>query len=216
MAASAPVPDAQRSHRLRGRLGPALIAGVLLLGAAIEHGPELAPRAAAAAPLRIAVTPDLSDFAEIHSANLADYESCQLKVTYMGAQTKRRSSLAVVSALRTGGFDLAPFAPFQHHGSYSNDSFVGDTLVVTPAELMAFLDALVPHAALQDTTPPAAPHVSVMVMRDYGASSLGWEHITASYDEGDLLFQLLHDALTATADRSTVDRFRHHLVGIRR
>jgi hypothetical protein len=199
MARSAPVSGIHR-HRSRV-LRPAAIAGLLL---------------ACAASLESAVSPELSSFAEIHSATLADYESCQLKLTYMGAQSKRRSSLAMVSTLRAGGFDLAGFAPFQHHGSYHNDSFVGDTLRVAPAELKAFLDSIVPHPALQDTIPPPAPHVSLMVMREYGASAMCWEHITASYAEGELLFQLLHDALAGAGDRATVDRFRHHLVGIRR
>lgn len=215
MAPSAPFSGVHEKHRPRAVLRPALVAGLLLICTASEPRPDIAA-AAEHASVRSAVAPDLSTFAEIHSATLADYESCQLKLTYMGAQSKRRSTLAAVSTLRAGGFELGGFASFQHHGSYNNDSFVGETLRVVPAELKAFLDSLAQHPALQDTTPPLAPHVSLMVMREYGAAALGWEHITASFAEGDTLFQLLHDALAGAGDKATVDRFRHHLVGIRR
>jgi hypothetical protein len=158
----------------------------------------------------------LSTFAQIHSPVAADYQSCQFKLTYRGGQTKRTSTLAGVSTLRAGGFELPSFQPFQHGIAYENDVFVGDTLQVSAAELKAFLDGIALHPAMQDTVPPSLLHVSLMVMRDQGAGVICWEHITGSYAEGDTLFQLLHDALGAPADQATVDRFRHHLVGVRR
>ena len=215
MAPPAPIPSGPESRRARAALPTALVVGLLLIDAASGPRPDIAT-AAERTPLRSATSHGLSTFAEFHSGALADYESCQLKLTYMGAQSKRRSTLAAVSTLRAGGFDLGAFAPFQYHGSYNNDSFVGDTLRVTPAELKGFLDSIALHVALQDTTPPLAPHVSLMIIREYGAAALGWEHITASFAEGDLVFELLRGALAGSGERATVDRFRHHLVGIRR
>ncbi|MBI5836505.1 MAG: hypothetical protein HZB25_04590 [Candidatus Eisenbacteria bacterium] len=193
------MPESHRAQHPR----PAVVVAVLVCLGLLAGAP--APPAA-----------DLSTFTQVHSGLTSDYATCQLKLTYQGGQTKRRSTLAGVSSVRPGGFDLAAFDPFQHHGSYGNDTFVGDTLVVSSAELQALLDGIALHPAMQDTIPPSLPHVSLMVLRDSGGSPMCWEHITGSYEEGDTLLQLLHDALAAPADQATVDKFRHHLVGIRR
>ena len=72
----------------------------------------------------------LASFSAMHSGLVPDYASCQLKFVYQGAQSKIRTSLAAVSGLRSGGFALPAFPPFEHHGSYDNDRFFGDTLVL--------------------------------------------------------------------------------------
>jgi len=120
-----------------------------------------------------------------------------------------------VSTLRTGGFQRASFLPFQYHGFYGNDAHFGDTLVVSPGEIKSFMDAILVRPAMQDTTGPAQPHVSLMVMIGSEPSTICWEHCTATAAESDTLFRLLHDALLGSADRATVDQFRHHMVGVR-
>jgi hypothetical protein len=173
------------------------------------------PEARGAARQAVTLLP-LVAFPAIHSALVSDYTSGQLKLTYQGAQGKITTSLAVVCGSRAGGFDLTAFPPFEHRGSYANDGYFGDTLLVSAAELKAFLDGIALYPALQDTTPPSVPHVSLMVMRDPGTGRICWEHITGSYADGDTLYRLLHDALTDAAQRATVDHFRHHQVGVRR
>jgi hypothetical protein len=162
-----------------------------------------------------AVTSPLSTFAQIYSTSLPDYNSCQFKLSYLGEQEKSGASLAAVVTLRTGGFERTPFLAFQHHGYYGNDFYFGDTLRVTTAEIKSFMDAIQARPALQDTLAPAEPKVSLMVMRGYGVGLACWEHVTATAAEGDTLFQLLHDAVSSSTDKATVDQFRHHMVGVR-
>ena len=189
-----------------------LLVGSAGPGPARETGPGRPPARPASAH---AVASLLATFEQIYSLVVTDYNSCQVKFCYLGSQEKSVTSLAGVSTLRAGGFERAPFLPFQHHGSYGNDAHFGDTLQVSPAELKSLLYAIAARPALQDTVPPAQPKISVMVMRDYGVSAICWEHITATPAEGDTLFQLLHDALTTPNDQATVDSFRHHMVGVR-
>ncbi|MBI5836502.1 MAG: hypothetical protein HZB25_04575 [Candidatus Eisenbacteria bacterium] len=190
------------------------IASMLFVVAAGPGGTP-APSGSAPAGTRATALTQLSTFPQVYSGVVSDYNSCQFKVSYLGAQEKLTTSLAGVSALRAGGFQRTPFLVFQYHGYYGNDAHFGDTLVVSPAEIKSLMDAILARPAMQDTTGPAEPGISLMVMRTSGPTTLCWEHCTATPAEGDTLFALLHGALLSGADKSTVDQFRHHMVGVR-
>lgn len=207
--------------RFRARAGfKTLLACTIFLSASgalgVRGRPGVAPSRSFAKPAGAArVTSSLSTFVVFYSPVIADYNTAQFKLTYLGGQEKIKTSLTGVSIGRPGGFDLAPFHPFEHHGDYSNDSHIGATMAVSPGELKAFLDGILARPSMQDTTQPALPEVSLMVMRGLGGGTLCWEHLTPTKPQGDSLFQLLHDAVLSPGDKATVDEFRHHMVGVR-
>ena len=158
-------------------------------------------------------TMPLSPFPAIHSPNPPDYAFYQVKFTYLGPQKKSVPSLAAVGAGRV--YDLAVFLPYERGLDYGNDEFTGDTLLLTPTEIMGFVTAIAAFPALTDTAFVTEPNMSLMILRDFGPQEVCWEHL-ASRGETDTLFQLLRDQILNPADTLTVSSFRRQMAGVRR
>ncbi len=154
----------------------------------------------------------LNEFPEIWSPDPAAYDMYQLKFTFLGSQKKTISTLAVVGPGRP--FDLGAFGPWQVGYRYSNDSFIGETLVVPGPEWQLFMDAINMDPVLQDTARIPDPNCSLMIQTDLMGPRC-WEHL-ATVAETDLLFQLLFDSVFDPVQKDSITRFRRQMAGVRR
>jgi len=185
--------------------------------AARTHGagakPKAPAKAAAKAPAIPASTP-LSPFSDIHSGTLSDYDTYQIKFTYLGAQKKIVPSLAGVGPGRA--YDATAFVTYERDVlDYGNDAFTPDTLHLGAAQLKGFVDAIALQPPLTDNSLVADPNASLMILRDSGPATKCWEHL-ATQAETDELFQLLRDQVTAPADTGKVSSYRRQMAGVRR
>ncbi len=188
-----------------------LLPAVVLLMAASAL-PGFRPQARVLTVTGVQATLPLAPFSAIHSANMADYATYQLKLTYLGDQKKVVSSLAGVGTGRS--YEAPAFLPYERAFDYGNDEFTGDTLVLAPAVFKAFVDAIAANPALTDTSLVPEPNASLMILRDSGPATLCWEHLADRF-QTEQLFLLLRDQVPP-ADTATVSDFRRQMSGVMR
>ncbi len=132
------------------------------------------------------------EFSEIWSADAADYNEFQAKITYMGVQSKSVKTLAF--SAEGYALDLGLFIPFQYpEAGYSNDSHVL-TLELSAAEFKTFVDGILAHPELQPLGYNSEAVGAIALLRGYSPNEKAWEHMCTE-SELRTVFSLLYSSI---------------------
>jgi hypothetical protein len=146
---------------------------------------------------------------------LEDYSTYAFKFTYLGLQSKIIPTNGGHGTDRT--FNVDDFKPFQRDDFYrydNDDIFVASVICLSNQEFKAFVDAIGNHPELQSTADEEYYNASLMIIRDFGANTLCWEHI-ATRNETVTLFNLLYDSIDPSREdvREEIKSCRGHMGG---
>ena len=137
---------------------------------------------------------ELSKFSAIHSSVLEDYNTYAYKFTHLGTQTR------IIPTIGGNGlgrdFDIADFTPFRRRShDYGNDDFGAiSVLSLSNKEFKNFVDAIARHPELHGIDDMTDPDQSLMIIRDFGESTMYWEHLS-TYEETGRFFDFLYESI---------------------
>ena len=132
------------------------------------------------------------EFSEIWSADAADYNEFQAKITYMGVRSKSTKTLAI--SAEGFPFDLGLFVPFQYpEASYTNDSHLL-TLELNPMEFQMFVNGIRAHPELQPLGYNSEAVGAIALVSGFAPEEKAWEHMCT---EAELrtVFSILYSSI---------------------
>lgn len=134
-----------------------------------------------------------SPFSDFQNMSLAELETLQVKLTYVGAQEKPVPTTAFTSPANT--LDLSKFVPFQRPGiSYANDELPVRSFSASATELKAVIDETGKIPAVVAGGVAGDVYISFALFNSVGGTDKGFEAVLNPTD-GIALFQALRTAL---------------------
>jgi hypothetical protein len=128
-------------------------------------------------------------FSNIQGAIVSDYDTHQVKITYLGSQDKTTPTLVFRSSARSS-LDMALFVPYyRSYIFYVNDCSIW-SFSAPSADIKKFIDSIAAYPQFTTTSPVSYPYLSLSISRYYPPSERVFECLIEEKD-AHLLLNLL-------------------------
>jgi len=152
-------------------------------------------------------------FAGIVAGATSQYDSYQIKFTWVGEQTKTKKTCGVAGSLTT--FSAASFQPCLLPASrYANDQAGPETITLSGSEIERFINKLNARPELQVPSVTEGGVLSWQIRRPVGSDSQVFEHVSNEVGARTVLLLLLESLDPgSTVEEETIIRVKRVFVG---